>query len=161
MTLTENEIDNISALYMRENNMWENLPNLVDILEWYGNNMFYIYRKLCQIRNWLFVSNQKQFTCQILSKKQHIFLRKLSKVCFIKVIKRKKIIMSLRSIYDDGILFAIFIYKQNFNQYFVKFVYWQYYSILPIFNSITLHENGSDPSIVSLMKSRTIAQTIR
>lgn len=111
MALTENGINNISTHYARENNMWENLVYLAEIFERHGNNTFYIYRKLCQIKTWHLVSNPKQLACEIPNKKEQIFLRKLSKPCFIKVIKRKKITMPLQSQYNDEVLFTIVVYK--------------------------------------------------
>ena len=58
-------------------------------MEQHGYNRFYIYIyiEICQIKNWLILSKEKKYTIEVPSKKEHIFLRELSKTCYIKVIK--------------------------------------------------------------------------
>ena len=39
-----------------------------------GNDPFFIYRKLCQIKNFMVLCENKKLTVEIPSKKEHIFL---------------------------------------------------------------------------------------
>ena len=52
-----------------------------------------------------------KFTAEIPNKKEHIFLRELSKKYFVKVIKRTKLTAPLQSEYDDEIIFIIIVYR--------------------------------------------------
>ena len=71
----------------------------------------YIYRELCQIKNWLILSEKIQFTAEIRSREENVFLREMSKSCFLKVIKRKKITVPLQSECDEEIMFTVIVYK--------------------------------------------------
>ena len=51
------------------------------------NSTFHLYRKLCQIKNRLILSEEKKFSIEIPSKKEHTFLREICRACFIKVIE--------------------------------------------------------------------------
>ena len=55
--------------------MSENLLNLEKTVEQHGNDPFFIYRKLCQFKNFMVLCENKKLTVEIPSKKEHIFLR--------------------------------------------------------------------------------------
>ena len=84
-------------------------------LEEHGNDPFFSYRKLCQNKNFMVLCKNTKFTAEIPSKKEHIFLRELSKKCFVKVIKRTKLTAPLESEYDDEIMFILIVYRWNYN----------------------------------------------
>ena len=77
----------------------------------HGHDYFYIYRKLCQIKNWLILSEKINFTAEIPRREEKVFLREVSKSYFLKVLKRTKIAAPLRSEYDDKIMFIVIVYK--------------------------------------------------
>ena len=111
MVLTENQIGNITNNYARNFNMSENLLNLEKTVEQHGNDPFFIYRKLCQFKNFMVLCENKKLTVEIPSKKEHIFLRDLPKKCFVKVIKRTKLTAPLRREYDNKIMFTVIVYR--------------------------------------------------
>ena len=110
IALTKNQIGNITTNHARDYDVWENLLNLEKVVEQHGNDPFFIYRKLCRIKYFLVLCENKKFTVEIPSKEEHIFLTELSKKCFVKVTKRTKLTASLWSEYDDEI-FAITVYR--------------------------------------------------
>ena len=57
---------------------------------------------------------KKKNTIEVLSNKELIFLRELSKTCYIKVIKQTKLAAPLLRESDDEIIFTIAVYKQYF-----------------------------------------------
>ena len=73
MVLSRNEIENVASHYARQYEVEDWLVDLEEIVKRYRHNHFYIYRKLCQIKNWLIVSDKNKFTAEILSRKEHIF----------------------------------------------------------------------------------------
>ena len=85
-----------------------------------GNDPFFIYRKLCQIKNFMVLCENKKLTVEIPSKKEHIFLWELPKKCFVKVIKRTKFTAPLRSEYDDEIIFTVIVCGWNYNKPYLK-----------------------------------------
>ena len=111
MTLTRNQIENIVNYYVREYNVWESFPNLAKTMGQHGNSTFHLYRKLCQIKNWLILSEEKKLSTEIPSKKEYIFLREIFRACFIKVMRQAKLTEPLRSEYKQEILFTILKYK--------------------------------------------------
>ena len=82
-----------------------------ETVEQHGNDPFFIYRKLCQIKHFMVLCENKKLTVEIPSKKEHIFLSELPKKCFVKVIKRTKSTAPLRSEYDDEIMFTVIFYR--------------------------------------------------
>ena len=59
MALTKNQIENVTNHYAREYDLRENLLDLEKCVEQHGHNCFYIYRKICQIKSWLILSEEK------------------------------------------------------------------------------------------------------
>ena len=60
MALTKNQTENITTHYAREYGLWENLLNLEKCVEQHGHNYFYIYQKICHIKNWFILSEEKK-----------------------------------------------------------------------------------------------------
>ena len=111
MALSRNEIENVASHYARQYNVWKRLTNLEEIVKRHGHDHFYLYRKLCQVRNWCILSKKIKFPAEIPSREEKVFLGEISKSCFLKVIKRTKITAPLRSEYDDEIMFTVIVYK--------------------------------------------------
>ena len=111
MVLSRNEIENVASHYARQYEVEDWLINLEEIVEQHGHNHFYIYRKLCQIKNWLIVSDKNKFTAEIPSRKEHIFLKELIRSCVLTITKRRKLAAPLRSEFDNEIMFTVIVYK--------------------------------------------------
>ena len=79
----------------RQYDVWEWLADLEQMVKCHGHDHFYIYRKLCQVK----------------SREEKVFLREVSKSCFLEVLKRTKITALLRSEYNDKIIFIVIVYK--------------------------------------------------
>ena len=77
----------------------------------HGHYHFDIYRKLFQIKNLLILNEKIKFTAEIPSREENVFLRKMSKSCVLKVIKRTKITAPLGSEYNSKIMFTMTVYK--------------------------------------------------
>ena len=69
----------------------------------------FFYGKFCQIKNFMVLCENKKFTVEIPSKKEHIFLRDLSKKCFVKVIKRIKLTAPQWGEYDNETMFTVIV----------------------------------------------------
>ena len=91
--------------------MWEQLADLEQIVKRHGHDHFDIYRKLFQIKNLLILNDKIKFTAEIPSREENVFLRKMSKSCVLKVIKRTKITAPLGSEYNSKIMFTMTVYK--------------------------------------------------
>ena len=111
MALSRNEIENVASHYAGQYDVWERLADLEEIVKRHGHDNFYIYRRVCQIKNWLTLSENIKFTAEILSREENIFLRERSNSCSLKVIKRTKITAPLQSDYDDKIMFTMILCK--------------------------------------------------
>ena len=97
MVLSRNKIENVASHYARQYDVWEWLADLEQMVKRHGHDYFYIYRKLCQIKNWLILSEKINFTAEIPRREEKVFLREVSKSYFLKVLKRTKIAAPLRS----------------------------------------------------------------
>lgn len=92
MALSQNEIINISSYYVNEYNLTEeDEKNLKEILRQKGNKLFYIFRYISFVKNFLILSRNNKFTIEVPYNSEHIFLRKLQSACFLKVTKRRKV----------------------------------------------------------------------
>ena len=89
--LTNDEVMNILWQYSNWFDVWEVRSDLIEILERYGHNKCYIYRKICQFKNYLLLRKEKCYTVEIPSKHEHSLLEDLSKACFVKTKTRTKI----------------------------------------------------------------------
>ena len=70
MVLSRNEIEIVTNHYARQYEVKDWLVNLEEIVDQHRQDHFYIYRKLCQIKDWLIVFNkEKKFTTKIRSRK--------------------------------------------------------------------------------------------
>ena len=71
MSLSENEIINLSSYYIKEYNLDEekDLKNLKEILIQRGNKLFYIFRYICFVKNFLLISKNGKYTIEVPSKR--------------------------------------------------------------------------------------------
>ena len=80
MSLSENEIINLSSYYIKEYNLDEekDLKNLKEILIQRGNKLFYIFRYISFVKDFLLISKNGKYTIEVPIKKEH-FLKKFTK----------------------------------------------------------------------------------
>ena len=72
---------------------------------------FLFIENFVNLKIFMVLCENKKLTVEILSKKEHIFLRDLPKKCFVKVIKRTKLTAPLRREYDNKIMFTVIVYR--------------------------------------------------
>ena len=110
MSLSRDEIINLSSYYIKDHNLEEekHLENIKEILRQYGNKLFYIFQYISFAKNFLILSDKGKFTIEVPSKREHFFLRELQKGCYIKVKNRRR--DKENSLYETEIYFTIDVY---------------------------------------------------
>ena len=86
-------------------------PDLIEILERDGDDKCCIFRKILQFKNYLLLSEEKKFTAEIPSHREATLLEDLSKSCYFKVKRRRKITKPLKSEFMDEIMFLVTAFK--------------------------------------------------
>ena len=86
-------------------------PDLIEILERHGHDKCCIFRKILQFKNYLLLSEEKKFTAEIPSHREATLLEDLSKSCYFKVKRRRKITKPLKSEFMDEIMFLVTAFK--------------------------------------------------
>ena len=91
MALSNNEILNLTDLYINEYKLEKekHFQNLKQIFITHGNKPFYIFRYISFVKNFLILSKSGMYTIEVPSRREHIFLEKLQKSCYIQVKKKK------------------------------------------------------------------------
>ena len=111
MALSNNEIVNITTSYMLDFDLEEkHSNNIKEILKNHGNKPFYIYRYISFVKNFLLLSKAAMYTIKVPSQREHIFLDKLQKACYIQVKKRRVVKEPLNSEFADEIFFTINVF---------------------------------------------------
>ena len=113
MTLSNNEILNLTAYTLNEYELdkEKHFENVKEIFKNHGNQPFYVYRYISFVKNFLILSKCGMYTIEVPSRKEHIFLDRLQKACFIQVAKRRTDKTILNSEFADEIYFTIKVYK--------------------------------------------------
>ena len=110
MALSNNEIVNITTSYMLDFDLEEkHSNNIKEILKNHGNKPFYIYRYISFVKNFLQLSKASMYTIKVPSRREHIFLDKLQKACYIQF-RRRTVKEQLLSEYVDEIYFTINVF---------------------------------------------------
>ena len=112
MALSQNEILNLTTYTLNEYNLDEkkHFKNVKEIFKNHGNQPFYIYRYISFVKNFLILSKARMYTINVPSQREHIFLDKLQKACYIQVKKRRTVKEPLLSEYVDEIYFTINVF---------------------------------------------------
>ena len=111
MALSNNEIVNITTSYMLDFDLEEkHSNNIKEILKNHGNKPFYIYCYISFVKNFSLLSKAGMYTIEVPSWREHIFLDKLQKACYIQLKKRRRVKEPLLSEYVDEIYFTINIF---------------------------------------------------
>ena len=108
--LSSNEIVNITTSYMLNFDLEEKHSNNIKEILNHGNKPFYIYRYILFVKNFLLLSKAVMYTIKVPSWREHIFLDKLQKACYIQVKKRRVVKEPLNSEFADEIFFTINVF---------------------------------------------------
>ena len=108
MALSNDEILNLTSHYINEYKLDEekHFENVKEIFRNHGNEPFYVYRYISFVKNFLILSKAGMYTIEVPLRREHIFLDKLQKACYIQVKKRRTVKELLLSKYDDEIYFT-------------------------------------------------------
>ena len=112
MALSQNEILNLTTYTLNEYNLDEkkHFENVKKIFKNHGNWPFYVYRYISFVKNFLILSKARMYTIDVPSQREHIFLDKLQKACYIQVKKIRTVKEPLLSEYVDEIYFTINVF---------------------------------------------------
>ena len=91
MVLLNNEILNLTDLYINEYNLEKekHFENLKQLFKNHGNKPFYVFRYISFVKNFLLLSKSGMYTMEVPLRREHIFLERLQKACYIQVKKKK------------------------------------------------------------------------
>ena len=81
--------------------------NLKQISINHSNKLFYIFQYILFVKNFLILSKSGMYTIEVPSLREHIFLEKLQKSCYIQVKKRRTEREPINSEFTDDIFFTI------------------------------------------------------
>ena len=112
MALSNNEILNLTDLYVNEYKLEKekHFQNLKQIFINHGNKPFYIFRYISSVKNFLILSKSGMYTIEVPSRREHIFLEKLQKSCYIQVKKRRVEKEPINREFTDEIFFMINVF---------------------------------------------------
>ena len=105
---------NQSWHYSKCYDVWEVRPELTEILERHGDDKYHIFRKIIQFKNYLLLSEEKKFTAKIPSHCEAMLLDDLSKSCYLKINRRRKITEPLKCEFMDKIMLSITVLNELF-----------------------------------------------
>ena len=112
MALSTNEILNLMSYTLREHNLAsKHFDNVKEIFKTHGNQPFYVFRFMSFVKNFLILWKAGMYMIEVPSKKEHIFLDRLQKACFIQIKKRRTDKATLNSEFADEIYFTINVYR--------------------------------------------------
>ena len=88
---------------------WEkkHFDNLKQIFKNHDNKPFYVFGYISFVKNFLLLSKSGMYTIEVPSRREHIFLDRLQKACYIQVKKRRVVKEPLNSEFTDEIFFTI------------------------------------------------------
>ena len=80
--MDQNVIHNIADHYAREYDVLDRKNDLMKLIENHSNQLFYIFRYLSLVKNFLIISKTLKYTIEVLSRRQYHFLEDLKKKMF-------------------------------------------------------------------------------
>ena len=112
MALSNNEMLNLIDSYINKYNLEKekHFENLKQIFKNHGNKPFYVFRYISFDKNFLLLSKSGMYTIEVPSQREHIFLDRLQKACYIQVKKRRVVKEPLNSEFTDEIFFTINVF---------------------------------------------------
>ena len=84
---------------------WEkkHFDNLKQIFKNHGNKPFFVFGYISFVKNFLLLSKSGMYTIEVPSRREHIFLDRLQKACYIQVKKRRVVKEPINSEFNDEI----------------------------------------------------------
>ena len=84
---------------------WEkkHFDNLKQIFKNHGNKLFFVFGYISFVKNFLLLSKSGMYTIEVPSRREHIFLDRLQKACYIQVKKRRVVKEPINSEFNDEI----------------------------------------------------------
>ena len=112
MALSNNEILNLTDYYLNEYNLDKEkyFQNLKEIFKNHGNQPFYVFRSISFVKNFLLLLKSGMYTIEVPSRREHMFLDKLQKACYIQVKKRRVVKEPINSEFNDEVFCAINVF---------------------------------------------------
>ena len=112
MALSNNEILNLTDYYLNEYNLdkEKHFQNLKEIFKNHGNQPFYVFRYISFVKNFLLLLKSRVYTIEVPSWREHMFLDKLQKACYIQVKKRRVVKEPINSEFNDKGFFTINVF---------------------------------------------------
>ena len=112
MALSNNEILNLTDYYLNEYNLdkEKHFQNLKEIFKNHGNQPFYVFRYISFVKSFLVLSKSGMYCIEVPSQREHVFLEKLQKSCYIQVKKRRVEREPINSEFTDEIFFTINVF---------------------------------------------------
>ena len=112
MALSNNEILNLADYYLNEYNLdkEKHFQNLKEIFKNHGNQPFYVFRYISFVKNFLVLLKSGMYCIEVPSWREHVFLERLQKVCFIQVKRRRVEKEPINSEFPDEIFFTINVF---------------------------------------------------
>ena len=109
MALSNNEILNLTDFNINEYELEreKHFDNLKQIFKNHGNKPFRVFRYILFVKNFLLLSKSGMYTIEVPSRREHIFLDRLQKACYIQVKKRRVVKEPINSEFNDEIFFTI------------------------------------------------------
>ena len=113
MALSNNEILNLTDYYLNEYNLdkEKHFQNLKEIFKNHGNQPFYVFCYISFVKNFLVLSKSGLYCIEVPSRKEHVFLERLQKACFIQVKRRRTVKEPLDSEFTNEIYFTINVFR--------------------------------------------------
>ena len=101
---------------------WEkkHFDNLKQIFKNHGNKPFYVFGYISFVKKFLLLSKSGMYTIEVPSRREHIFLDRLQKACYIQVKKRRVVKEPINSEFNDEIFFTINVFFLD-DFYFCKY----------------------------------------
>ena len=112
MALSNNEILNLTDYYLNEYNLdkEKHFQNLKEIFKNHGNQPFYVFRYISFVKNFLLLLKSEVYTIEVPSRREHMFLDKLQKACYIQVKKRRVVKEPINSEFNVKGFFTINVF---------------------------------------------------
>ena len=112
MALSNNEILNLTDYYLNEYNLdkEKHFQNLKEIFKNHGNQPFYVFRYISFVKNFLLLLKSGVYTIEVPSRREHMFLDKLQKACYIQVKKRRVVKEPINSEFNVKGFFTINVF---------------------------------------------------
>ena len=88
----------------------KHFQNLKEIFKNHGNQPFYVFCYMSFVKNFLVLSKSGMYTIEVLSQREHIFLEKLQKSCYIQVKKRRVEREAINSEFNDEMFYTINVF---------------------------------------------------